>query len=60
MTKLLRGKDVSGFPVVDVSTGDDVAEVRDLIFDPSQGLVTGFTLGKRGLFGGRRREAAPG
>ena len=28
MTKLLRGKDVSGFPVVDVSTGDDVAEVR--------------------------------
>ena len=59
MTKLLRGKDVSGFPVVDVSTGDDVAEVRDLIFDPSQGLVTGFTLGKRGLFGGRRREVLP-
>ncbi len=56
MTTLLRGKDVAGFPVVDVSTGDDVAEVRDLIFDPSQGVVTGFTLGKRGLFGGRRRE----
>ena len=42
-----------------MSTGDDVAEVRDLIFDPSQGLVTGFTLGKRGLFGGRRREVLP-
>ncbi|MGH9271570.1 MAG: PRC-barrel domain-containing protein, partial [Ilumatobacteraceae bacterium] len=56
MTTLLRGKDVAGFPVVDVSTGDDVAEVRDLIFDPSKGQVTGFTLGNRGLFGGRRRE----
>lgn len=59
MTALLRGKDVTGFPVVDVSTGDDVAEVRDLIFDPSQGVVTGFTLGNRGLFGGRRRELLP-
>lgn len=59
MTRLLRGKDVAGFPVVDVSTGDDVAEVRDLIFDPSQGRVTGFTLGNRGLFGGRRRELLP-
>ncbi|MGI9053086.1 MAG: PRC-barrel domain-containing protein [Ilumatobacteraceae bacterium] len=59
MTALLRGKDVSGFPVVDVSTGEDIAEVRDLIFDPSKGVVSGFTLGKRGLFGGRRREVLP-
>jgi uncharacterized protein YrrD len=59
MTALLRGKDVSGLPIVDVSTGDDVAEVRDLIFDPSQGVVKGFTLGKRGFFGGRRRELLP-
>lgn len=59
MTTLLRGKDVSGFPVVDVSTGIDIAEVRDLIFDPSQGVVTGFTLGKRGLFGGRLGEVLP-
>jgi len=59
MTALLRGKDVAGLPIVDVSTGDDVAEVRDLIFDPSHGVVRGFTLGKRGLFGGRRRELLP-
>ena len=37
MTALLRGKDVTGFPVVDLSTGEDIAEIRDLIFDPSRG-----------------------
>lgn len=59
MTALLCGRDVSGFPVVDISTGEDLAEVRDLIFNPSRGEIEGFTLGKRGLFGGRRREVLP-
>lgn len=56
MTALLRGKDVSGMPVVDISTGDDVAEVRDLIFEPERGVIGGFTLGARGFFGRRMRQ----
>ena len=50
---LLRGRDVSGMPVVDISTGEDVAEVRDLIFEPAEGVVGGFTLARRGLLGRR-------
>lgn len=56
MTALVRGKDVSGFPVVDLSTGDEIAEIRDLIFDPSRGGIGGFTLAKRGLFGRRLKQ----
>jgi uncharacterized protein YrrD len=59
MTALLRGRDVAGLPVVDVSTGEDVAEIRDIIFDPGGGVVGGFTLAKRGFFGRRMRVVLP-
>jgi uncharacterized protein YrrD len=59
MSALLRGKDVSGLPVVDLSTGEDIAEIRDLIFDPAAGVVGGFTLAKRGFLGRRMREVLP-
>ena len=53
MSALLRGRDVTGMPVVDISTGEDVAEVRDLIFEPAEGVVGGFTLARRGFLGRR-------
>jgi uncharacterized protein YrrD len=56
---LLRGRDVSGMPVVDISTGEDVAEVRDLIFEPGQGDVGGFTLANRGFLGRRLGQILP-
>lgn len=56
MRALLRGRDLSGFPVVDLSTGEDIAEIRDVIFDQSHGTIGGFTLAKRGLFGKRLKE----
>ncbi|MGH6633800.1 MAG: PRC-barrel domain-containing protein, partial [Sphingopyxis sp.] len=56
MTALLRGKDVFGFPVVDISTGEDIAEIRDLIFEPASGGIGGFTLAKRGFFGRRMKQ----
>jgi uncharacterized protein YrrD len=59
MTALLRGRDVSGLPVVDLSTGEDIAEIRDLIFDPGAGVVDGFTLARRGFLGRRMREVLP-
>ncbi len=60
MTKaLLRGADLIGRPVVDASTGDDVAEVRDVLFDASQGRITGFTLRRSGFLGRRMKEVLP-
>lgn len=59
MTALLRGKDVTGLPVVDLSTGEDLAEVRDLVFEPGGGAIDGFTLAKRGFLGRRMREVLP-
>jgi sporulation protein YlmC with PRC-barrel domain len=41
-----------GLPVVTM-TGDDVAEVRDVVFDAAGGQVLGFTLNKRGRLTGR-------
>lgn len=59
MTALLRGRDVTGLPVVDVSTGEDIAEIRDIIFEPGGGVIGGFTLARRGFFGRRMRTVLP-
>ncbi|MET0144640.1 MAG: PRC-barrel domain-containing protein [Ilumatobacteraceae bacterium] len=58
MKLLLRGTDVVGLPVVTIG-GDDVAEVRDVMFDATGGHVLGFTLNKRGRFSGRLKEVLP-
>lgn len=50
---LMRGRDLIGRPVVSGSTGDDLAEVKDVVFDVRHGLITGFTLRKRGFLGRR-------
>jgi sporulation protein YlmC with PRC-barrel domain len=52
---LVRGSELVGLPVVTLS-GDDVAEVRDVVFDAATGELTGFTLNKRGRLGGRLKE----
>ena len=56
---LLLGRTVVGMPVVDASTGDDLAEVRDVVFDPTRGGLTGFTLTKRGFWRGRLKQVLP-
>lgn len=56
MTVLLTGLSISGLPVVTIRTGEDVAEVRDVIYSPEAGRVVGLTLNKRGFLAGRRRE----
>jgi uncharacterized protein YrrD len=50
---------VRGLPVVTVPGGDDVAEIRDIVYQPQAGRVVGFTLNKRGRLAGRRRELLP-
>jgi uncharacterized protein YrrD len=56
MRTLVNGSTIRGLPVVTIAGGEDVAEVRDLIYSPEAGRVVGLTLNKRGFLGGRRRE----
>ena len=53
---LLLGSAIRGLPVVTIGGGEDVAEVRDVIYSPEAGRVVGLTLNKRGFLAGRRRE----
>jgi uncharacterized protein YrrD len=51
----LRGRDLICLPIVSLG-GDDIAEVRDVLFDAKRGALIGFTLNKRGPFSGRMNE----
>jgi uncharacterized protein YrrD len=59
MRLLVTGSAIRGLPVVTIDGGEDVAEVRDLIYNPEAGRVVGLTLNKRGFLSGRRREVLP-
>jgi uncharacterized protein YrrD len=53
---LMRATSLVGLPVVTTSTGEDIAEIRDVIYLPDQGRVAGFTLNKRGRLAGRLKN----
>ena len=55
MTRVVRGRDLIAKPVVTLA-GDDLAEVRDVVYDSERGELLGFTLNKRSWFGGKLRE----
>ncbi|MDQ1358441.1 MAG: hypothetical protein QOF20_222 [Acidimicrobiaceae bacterium] len=59
MKLLMMASTINGLPVVTVLGGEDVAEVRDVIYDPEAGRLVGLTLNKRGVLAGRRREVLP-
>ena len=56
---LMRGSDLIGRAVVDASTGDDLAEIKDVVFTSGKGAITGFTLRRRGFFGRRLKTVLP-
>jgi uncharacterized protein YrrD len=56
---LVTGSAIRGLPVVTIADGEDVAEVRDLIYSPEAGRLVGLTLNKRGFLSGRHREVLP-
>lgn len=56
---LVRASDVSGLPVVAIDSGEDVAEVKDVVYDGTHHELVGFTLNKRGWFRGRLRDELP-
>lgn len=58
MTLLVRATELAKRPVVTL-TGEDVAQIKDVVYDPLRGAVTGFTLSGRGIFAGPLKVALP-
>ena len=56
MRLLITASQIRGLPVVTVQGGEDVAEVRDVIYSPEAGRLVGLTLNKRGFLAGRSRD----
>jgi uncharacterized protein YrrD len=59
MKLLVTASQIRGLPVVTVRGGEDVAEVRDVIYSPEAGRLVGVTLNKRGFLAGRHRDVLP-
>lgn len=55
----MTARQIHGLPVVTMRSGEDVAEVRDVIYDPDAGALVGLTLNKRGYFSGRHPSVLP-
>lgn len=55
---LLRARELTGRPVVTLD-GELVAEIKDIVFEPTGGSIAGFTLRNPGLFSRSRRDALP-
>ncbi len=56
MTHVMRANDPIGLPVVSITSGEDVAEVRDVVYDAHGHRLVGFTVNKRGMLSGRLKE----
>lgn len=54
--RVVRASEVSGLPVVSIGSGEDIAEIKDVVFDGSQHRLIGFTLNKRGWFRGSLKQ----
>jgi uncharacterized protein YrrD len=59
MKLLVTGSSIRGLPVVSIAEGEDVAEVRDIIYHAEAGALVGFTLNKRGMLAGRLKQVLP-
>ena len=58
MSVLLRSSEIIKLPVVTFG-GDDIAQVKDVVYAANGGQVGGFTLNGRGLFAGPLNKALP-
>lgn len=58
MSRLMRTSEVTKRPVVTLA-GEDVAQVKDVVYSAGGGAVGGFTLAGRGLFAGPLKLALP-
>lgn len=58
MSLLVRATELVKRPVVTLG-GEDVAQVKDVVYDAGSGAVSGFTLNGRGLFAGPLKVGLP-
>lgn len=56
MTRLMRTSELEKRPVVTMA-GDDVAQIKDIVYAAGGGQVGGFTLAGRGIFAGPLKTA---
>ncbi len=56
MTRLMRTSEVTGRPVVTMA-GEDVAQIKDVVYSADGGEVGGFTLAGRGMFSGPLKQS---
>lgn len=54
----MRGTEIMKRPVVTLA-GEDVAEIKDIVYAGGAGRVAGFTLNGRGIFSGPSKRALP-
>lgn len=59
MSRLIRTSEVLGLPVVTIDSGEDVAEVKDVVYGSDEGRLLGFTLNKRGFLSGKMKAVLP-
>lgn len=59
MSHVMRASELMSLPVVSILSGEDVAEIRDVVYDSAAHRLLGFTLNKRGLFSGRMKDVLP-
>ncbi len=59
MTYIVRAQDLIGLPVVTINSGEDLAEIRDVVYAAAEHRLLGFTLNKRGFFAGRMKDVLP-
>ncbi len=58
MSRLMRTSEITQRPVVTMA-GDDVAQIKDIVYAADGGSVRGFTLAGRGLFSGPLSTVLP-
>ena len=54
----MRASEVTKRPVVTFA-GDDIAQIKDIVYGTGGGQIAGFTLAGRGLFSGPLKESLP-
>lgn len=59
MSLLLRARELFGRAVVTLDTAEDLAEIKDVVFNHAAATVVGFTLNKRGRFAGPLKVVLP-
>lgn len=56
---LVRATEIVGLPVVGISSGDALADVKDVLYNPERAHLLGFTLNKRGFLRGPMKAVLP-